>query len=125
MKTRLVLAALAFAAATLFAVPASAQSVTRPHEARVPFTFHVGNAVLPAGEYRFTLNDGCVQIRSLDGHAGAIARAIPAMQAKTAESTYLKFTRRDGELYLTNVFFGGSNDGVEFRPKIRAASRMQ
>ncbi|HET8546973.1 MAG TPA: hypothetical protein VFL57_03175 [Bryobacteraceae bacterium] len=113
------------------AVPAFAQSIPAVR-AKIPFEFHVGKAVLPAGEYDIMdgLNRETIHIRSTDGKHSAIvitySQDAPAM--RPAEPS-LTFRRVGGEAYLASVtrpasardIRGPAGDGYTVLAVIKAA----
>ena len=90
--------------AALAAAPAFAQ--TTVVRANVPFEFHAGGAVLPAGEYEFTdgLNRETIRIRSTDGKHTAFVIAQARNTATTrAIEPVIAFRNVDGKAYLATV----------------------
>ncbi len=125
MKARLTLAAFALIAASLMTAPAAAQVASQQHKAEIPFAFHVGNVEMPAGAYVITVTENHIQLQSIASGKAAAVAAIRTVAKQDAEVSHLKFDRQGDTLYLTDVFFGGGNEGIELVPdKIRAASRM-
>jgi len=88
------------------AVPAQAQEFDAVR-ANVPFTFKVGHALLPAGEYevRFDAIDapGVLKVRSADGHEGAFTLVENTDPPKGSDKPRLLFDREDGNYVLTEV----------------------
>jgi hypothetical protein len=54
----------------LFAGPANAQDIV---DAKIPFSFVVGNEELPAGRYQFTISQALLTIRGQDNERGIFA----------------------------------------------------
>ena len=105
MKKVLSLTIAITALAALMATTAKAQtSAPRTMRARIPFAFHAGSKVLPAGEYSITVlnpesDRQALQIRTLDGRASAIVQTFAAT-VKAIRDSKLVFHR-----YGDNYFF--------------------
>jgi hypothetical protein len=112
----IVLAALSFTA--LIGVPAgSAQTLTNPLVATIPFDFHVGRSVLPAGRYE--VKQGPTQVivlKKSNGSASAVlmapGRSRPDSQR---ESGFLRFERYGDQYLLTEIFEPGLTSGLAIR----------
>jgi hypothetical protein len=97
-STAAVLAALATA-------PAFAQT-TPAVRANIPFEFHVGKAVLPAGEYDFMdgLNRETLRIRSTDGkHSALVITYSQDAPAPRPTEPSIAFRHVGNEAYLASV----------------------
>lgn len=104
MKRLVTLTIAMMALATVMATATEAQTAgSQTMRARVPFSFHVGSKVLPAGEYNITVlnpnsDHKVLQIRSRDGATSAIVNTFGA-KAKAAANSKLAF-HRYGESYF-------------------------
>lgn len=116
MKTKLIFAVIVMAV-TLCAVSAQAQMSHPQHTAKVPFAFTVGDQQLPAGTYAITQFDNRLQLRALDGNQAAIITAIRYEHRKSAENSGLLFERKGEALVLSNMYFGGRQDGIQLLRK--------
>jgi len=80
--------------------------------ATVPFSFRVGDAVMPAGTYTIRDAPGMFTIREVNGKPGAFSLSInSATRAKATETPTLTFKRYGEEYYLTSVWPAASRDG--------------
>lgn len=111
-----------FATATLFGSlllsPAHAQ-VTGKIEGNIPFNFAVGNEVLPAGNYVVrptTTAQGILALENLDHKAIAIMFLAAPVQAGPAQKTKLVFHRYGNTYFLSQVWQGFGNDGLQLIP---------
>jgi hypothetical protein len=96
----------------LTAAPASGQTIARFN---VPFQFVAGDRVLPAGEYRVTVDSGLrrVEIRQAGADDGAFLMATPAITKDAANASKLVFTATGSVKLLQWVRIGGRAEGLE------------
>ena len=96
----------------LMAPPASGQAIAKFN---VPFQFVAGDRVLPAGEYRVTVDSGLrrVEIRQAGADDGAFLMAIPALTKDAANASKLVFTEYGSVKLLQWVRIGGRAEGLE------------
>ncbi len=98
--------------ATLFvlmaAAPAHAQ--TNAVRANVPFEFHAGNQMLPAGLYQITLDPMTkrVTVRAIESGAGAYLAANQSSARAGAAEAALAFNKYGDTYFLREVKNGGS-----------------
>jgi hypothetical protein len=87
--------------------PASAQ--TSAVRANVPFEFHAGNQLMPAGEYQIALDPVSrrVEVRGVEGGAGAYLAASQSTDAGEVGAS-LAFHRYGNTYFLREVRNGGS-----------------
>jgi len=75
--------------------------------ANVPFSFKVGRALLPAGEYEVRFDDleapGVLRVRSEDGHQGAFVLVEKTDPPKGSDQPRLLFDQEEGTYVLTEV----------------------
>jgi hypothetical protein len=113
---------IALAAMTIF----GCMALARPIAVRVniPFAFHAGDAILPAGEYElkpFYQSDLLLLVRRLDGPDGAF---MPARQAETLKGTpaySISFNRYGDEYFMASM------DNGDFKvnmPKTKAERKL-
>ena len=117
MKTKLTFAAFAFIAFCFCVAPASAQVAHPQHIATIPFAFTIGGTQMPAGEYAITQFGNRLQVRPLDGGKVKIVTALPYETLQAAETSHLAFQRRGEGLVLSNLYFAGTQSGIEMLKK--------
>lgn len=99
-------------AATVTAV--NAQTV--PLRANIPFQFHVGEKVMPAGQYQVaSLNNspGVIKVSSAEKKTAALALKNTIRAKSGATESRLIFRRYGNEYFLAQVFTGGAEVGSE------------
>ncbi|MBK7931533.1 MAG: hypothetical protein IPJ98_29880 [Bryobacterales bacterium] len=102
---RSVLTATLLAALASFSLPA--QSVKL--QATIPFDFHAGDALMPAGEYLVTHTSGFLLLRGQYNHpksAGVIVAG--ATKAARTNACWLTFNRYGDDYFLASVSQEGS-----------------
>jgi hypothetical protein len=106
----------------LSAVPGHADD-TKKMKVTIPFDFLVGNKQLKAGNYVVqswgTPGNGSFLFRSEGGSARQIVFAVPVETNKTGNHERLVFHRYGSELFATQVWFMGDNEGYELIPGTR------
>lgn len=117
MKTKLTFAAFAFVVVCLCVAPASAQVAHPQHIAKIPFAFTVGGTQMPAGEYAITQYGNRLQVRPLEGGKGKFVTALPTESLHAVETSHLAFKQRGEGLVLSNLYFEGTQSGVEILKK--------
>lgn len=110
------------------AVSAKAQIGSQTQLANIPFQFSVNGKTLPAGEYlvrQINQESASVvlQIRSCDGHAGAMIQ-MDSVTGKVQESAKLLFHRYGNQYFFAQAWTPGRADGLEAR-KSRAERAAQ
>jgi hypothetical protein len=90
---------------------------------------HWGLAVLPAGEYSFTLDRvgsfPTVVVRSIDGKCAGMFQAQSITQAKDSEQSVLMLTREGGEMFVSSLALGEMQVVLEFHiPKVAETPAM-
>jgi len=87
-------------------------------QAKIPFAFKVGQATLPAGEYRLLYDpaeaQGVLAVRSADGHheVFVLTEAVDARNG-TPNANKLVFERAGTSYVLSEVFTNDSSVGLE------------
>jgi hypothetical protein len=116
----------AFAAASLLGLSvlplANAQMNEEGFDGNIPFEFHVGHTVLPAGNYmvrRISLSSGSSYILSIRGSNQATRKimfsSIPA-EAQSVQRTKLTFHRYGNSYFLSAVWPGFGPKGYQLPP---------
>jgi len=85
--------------------------------ATIPFDFHVGNKLMPAGEYVVEASGPLVRVRSAEGNdPGNVFLAThtspPASEGSRAKSE-LDFNRYGDEYFLTTIWNPWIGDGLQ------------
>ncbi|HUN64117.1 MAG TPA: hypothetical protein VMU53_19105 [Candidatus Sulfotelmatobacter sp.] len=113
-------------ALSLFPVKAHAQ-ILGDLEAKVPFTFHVGDTKLPAGTYRIHVFDGndpsLMEITSADGSTSALFHVQDSEANNTPRASELIFNRYGHHYFLSRLFDAGNPNGSELE-KSRYETRL-
>ncbi len=98
----------------IYPVEAHAQ-VMGAMEANIPFSFHAGNAKLPAGKYRIHVLDDSdaaeMEITSADGAMSALFQVQDAGSNTTAARSELIFNKSGNCYFLAKLFQEGSPSG--------------
>ena len=93
--------------ATLIALMTVAPATAQPNAVRanVPFEFHAGNQMLPAGQYQITLDPVSKQVtvRAIEGGAGAFLAACQSSARDGATETSLAFNKYGDTYFLREV----------------------
>ena len=101
----IVLAALALG----FAAAAQAQTALNYKTFAVPFSFKVGNKVLPAGEYKITAENQIIRVQKTDGKENAVALTQRTRGANhNLSDVKLMFRRYGDQYYLSQVWLPDS-----------------
>jgi hypothetical protein len=91
---------------------------------QVPFEFHMGNSMLPSGEY--TVDDaapGVVRLRSADSKSAAMIITIPVQTSDRPSEGKLVFNKYGDEYFLSKVWRAGSKTGSAL-PKTRREAEV-
>jgi hypothetical protein len=90
---------------------------------QVPFGFHVGNSMLPSGEYTVSTDvaQGVVRLRSADGKSSVMILSIATQTSATPETGKLVFNKYGDEYFLSQIWKAGNNMGNELRKSRREA----
>jgi len=109
----------------LLLMSALAYADTATLKVNIPFSFVVGKATMPAGEYSVQglgPEGNAISIRKSDKGA-YITLAIPCQSLKTPEQSKLVFHRYGDRYFLAQIWTAGNNWGHEF-PKSRREAEM-
>ena len=110
--TQILLAIIVLASA--FTVSAQAQTASaRIAVANIPFSFNVGNKILPAGKYTVTVVNPAsdrkiLQIRSTNGRASAMIQTN-SVTGKTSDDAKLVFQRYGDRYFFAQVQVAGES----------------
>ena len=114
------LMALSFLVSLAAGAPASAKSVNATR-AQIPFDFHVGDRLIPAGEYTVrSLNDDETVLRISNGRQGAAVNTSAA-QGRGERRARLVF-RRYGDQFFLAAVWGADDNGRAISPSKRERS---
>jgi hypothetical protein len=113
-----------FTTATLFGflslLPLAQAQVGQSIQGKVPFSFHVGNTVLPAGEYivrPIRSGSPALQIQSSEPKGKTIMCLSAPAQTNSAQEARMVFHRYGSTYFLSQIWSGGGlNTGSEFAP---------
>ena len=97
------------ALALAFVASAQAQTALNHKTFAVPFSFKVGNKVLPAGEYKITAdNNQTVRVQKTDGKANAVTLTQRTRGTNNENAAKLRFRRYGDQYYLSQVWLPDS-----------------
>jgi len=100
-----VMAALALA----FVASAQAQTALNFKTFAVPFSFKVGNKVLPAGEYKITADNQVIRVQQINGKENAVSLVQHTRGANhNLSDAKLTFRRYGDQYYLSTVWLPDS-----------------
>jgi len=90
---------------------------THTLEVSIPFPFVLQDRDLPAGKYRLERIDpakpNLLMIRNDDAHLVRLILTQRVAREAVSSTTYLLFRRREGKLYLFQVWISGSLNGIQ------------
>jgi hypothetical protein len=89
--------------------------------AHIPFGFHVGNSVLPAGEYTVDTEPGpgLVRLRSADCKSSVTILANAVQSLSVPRESKLIFSKYGDDYFLSRIWKAGSDTGNELRKSRR------
>ena len=100
-----VMAALALA----FVASAQAQTALNFKTFAVPFSFKVGNKVLPAGEYKITADNQVIRVQQINGKENAVSLTQRTRGVNhNLSDAKLTFRRYGDQYYLSTVWLPDS-----------------
>jgi hypothetical protein len=90
---------------------------------QVPFGFHVGNSMLPSGQYTVYTDagPGLVRLRSSDAKSSAMILSMATQTSAIPSTGKLVFNKYGDEYFLSQVWKAGNNTGHELRKSRREA----
>ena len=106
---------LAICLLALTSAPANGQTIAK---FEIPFQFVAGDQVLPAGEYRVTVDSALrrIELRQVGQDSGAHLVAVPQHLDRAANSGKLIFNGYGTTRVLQSMQIGGRCEGVELPP---------
>jgi hypothetical protein len=102
---------------------ASLHAQTMNMRATIPFPFHVGDAVLPAGSYAVSHSNDVLIIRAQTGKPAVLMVTSAAARFQPSASSMLNFNRYGENYFLASVWEKGVRNGCEIR-KSRAEKEI-
>lgn len=104
-------AAMLCGAFAVLAFPALAAEL----KATIPFDFHMGNAVLPAGDYSIQVQaaNGVVLLRNVEGKPAAMSSSLPSERSRKETAGVLQFNKIGEEYFLNALWAPGAQAGVK------------
>ena len=118
----IVLGALALA----FAAAAQAQTALNYKTFAVPFSFKVGNKVLPAGEYKITAENEIIRVQKTDGKGNAVTLTQRTRGTNhNLSDAKLTFRRYGDQYYLSQVWLPDTLGRELKRPRREATDVAQ
>jgi len=101
----------------LFAAASLCAQAPQTIVVQVPFGFHAGPSMLPAGEYTVDTDaaPGIVRLRSADFKSAAMIQTNAVQSRSTSEVGKLVFHRYGDEYFLSQVWKSGADTGRELR----------
>jgi len=105
----------------LLAVTSVSAQMTPRMTAHIPFGFHIGNSVLPAGEYTVDSEPGpgLVRLRSADSKSSVTIITMAVQKNSVPRESQLIFTKYGDEYFLSRIWRAGSDTGNELRKSRR------
>jgi hypothetical protein len=94
---------------------ASLHAQTMNMRATIPFPFHAGNAVMPAGSYTVSHSNGVLILHEADGKSAALVVTNAAARIQPSAHSILSFHRYGENYFLASVWEQGLRDGCELR----------
>ena len=105
MKATILRFTMIAALALAFVASAQAQTALNFKTLAVPFSFKVGDKVLPAGEYKITADKEIVRVQKTDGKGNAVSLTQRTRGANNNLSdAKLTFRRYGDQYYLSQVW---------------------
>ena len=108
MKVTILRFALMAALALAFVASAQAQTALNFKTFAVPFSFKVGNKVLPAGEYKITADNQVIRVQQTNGKENAVSLTQSTRGRKNLSEAKLTFRRYGDQYYLSTVWLPDS-----------------
>ena len=109
MKATILRLTMMAALALAFVVSAQAQTALNFKTFAVPFSFKVGNKVLPAGEYKITADNQVIRVQQMNGKENAVSLVQRTRGANhNLSDAKLTFRRYGDQYYLSTVWLPDS-----------------
>ena len=107
--------AMSFLVSMLAVAPASAKSVSDVR-AQIPFDFHVGNNLMPAGDYKISaITDDDMVLRIGSGNRSAVALTNSKEAKAGSEASPRLVFHKYGDQYFLAAVWGADQTGRELR----------
>ena len=103
--------------ALAFAASAQAQTALNYKTFAVPFSFKVGNKVLPAGEYKITADNQIIRVQKTDGKETTVTLTQRTRGTNNENNAKLTFRRYGDQYYLSQVWLPDSLGRELKRPR--------
>ncbi|HKU77133.1 MAG TPA: hypothetical protein VJR02_24690 [Pyrinomonadaceae bacterium] len=100
-----------------FVASAQAQTALNYKTFAVPFSFKVGNKVLPAGEYKITADNQIVRVQKTDGKENAVTLTQRTRGTNQDNDSKLTFRRYGDQYFLSQVWLPDSLGRELKRPR--------
>ena len=109
MKATILRLTMMAALALAFVASAQAQTALNFKTFAVPFSFKVGNKVLPAGEYKITADNQVIRVQQMNGKENAVSLVQRTRGANhNLSDAKLTFRRYGDQYYLSTVWLPDS-----------------
>lgn len=97
----------------------------QPVTVQIPFSFHVGNSVFPAGSYRADTDvaPGVLRLRSDDGKKAVMAIYTHVQSNAPSRGSKLVFHKYADQYFLYQIWSSGSSDGGQL-PRSRRETEI-
>ncbi|HEU4934799.1 MAG TPA: hypothetical protein VFT48_22130 [Pyrinomonadaceae bacterium] len=117
MKATILRLTIMTALALAFAASAQAQTALNYKTFAVPFSFKVGNKVLPAGEYKITADNQIIRVQKTDGKENTVTLTQRTRGTNNENNAKLTFRRYGDQYYLSQVWLPDSLGRELKRPR--------
>lgn len=117
MKATILRLTIMAALALAFAASAQAQTALNYKTFAVPFSFKVGNKVLPAGEYKITADNQIIRVQKTDGKENTVTLTQRTRGTNNENHAKLTFRRYGDQYYLSQVWLPDSLGRELKRPR--------
>lgn len=114
MKKQIVTTAILVGCLIAVGVSSAQAQIISPVRANIPFSFFVGEKLLPAGEY--TIREqvpGMMKIQRDDGKDAAFFITVGHQKSSSPKTSDLVFNRYGNKTFLTRVEVEGNRDDAE------------
>lgn len=120
MKKQLMIMAVLLGCLIAASASRAQAQIVDPIKADIPFGFHVGEKLLPAGEYTITEKyPGLMEIQRDDGKEAAFFATTDSQQRQGPKASELIFNKYGNETFLSRIEERGSlDDAVLLKSKL-------
>ncbi|MGB8768271.1 MAG: hypothetical protein WCC92_01545 [Candidatus Korobacteraceae bacterium] len=87
--------------------------------ADVPFAFSLQDKAMPAGNYQIIANGQVLEVRNLDSQKAQLLGKPMSVQSSKEESPKLVFHKYGDQYFLSQIWYGESNEGIGFAESSR------